>query len=144
VTGVRYVTLHARKRLEERGISEEEPSSWSSLPSSPTDAPPPRRDHAPPPDQRVRRVRRRRRRCPAGDRMEVPSSVTRLRRERLARGLRLAELSWLVQHRTGTYISAATLSRLERNLIDSRPAVRAAIARALELSAEELWEAPAA
>jgi hypothetical protein len=62
-----------------------------------------------------------------------------LRRARGARGGRRIDQAWLVKQNTGVTVSEAALSRLERQ-VDTSPLTRAALARALGVAPEELWE----
>jgi DNA-binding XRE family transcriptional regulator len=66
----------------------------------------------------------------------IESALRRIRRERR---LRHADLAWLIRVTTGRRVSASTLSRLERGIVDSSAATKAAIARSLNVPAEELW-----
>jgi transcriptional regulator with XRE-family HTH domain len=64
----------------------------------------------------------------------------RLREVRTRKKFRQADLAYLTKQLTDRPVSTSTISRLERGLIDSPPATRAAIARALKVDPADLWE----
>ncbi len=64
---------------------------------------------------------------------------TPLRQARRERGLRLEDLAWLVKTTTGRDVSPPTLSRLERNRVESSAALKAAVARSLHIPPEDLF-----
>ena len=62
--------------------------------------------------------------------------ATPMRTIRRQRNLTLRDLAYF------TGASASTLSRLERNKVDSSPALKARIARALSIPIDALWPNP--